>query len=120
MSWMADAGKGSGSARALALNPKFIVCDEPVSALDVSIQAQILNLMQDLQDEKGFTYIFITHNLSVIKHISKNILVMYLGVTVEKCATEALFERTIASPIPKRSLRQSLNQRSIKPEFENC
>lgn len=84
-----------GIARALALNPKFIVCDEPVSALDVSIQAQILNLMQDLQDEKGFTYIFITHNLSVIKHISKNILVMYLGITVEKCATDALFDKQL-------------------------
>lgn len=84
-----------GIARALALNPKFIVCDEPISALDVSIQAQILNLMQDLQEEKDFTYIFITHNLSVIKHISKNILVMYLGVTVEKCSTEALFEKQL-------------------------
>jgi len=84
-----------GIARALALNPKFIVCDEPISALDVSIQAQILNLMQDLQEEKNFTYLFITHNLSVIKHISKNILVMYLGVTVEKCSTEALFERQL-------------------------
>lgn len=84
-----------GIARALALNPKFIVCDEPISALDVSIQAQILNLMQDLQEEKSFTYIFITHNLSVIKHISKNILVMYLGVTVEKCATDALFEEQL-------------------------
>ncbi|QRN82064.1 ATP-binding cassette domain-containing protein [Chloroflexota bacterium] len=84
-----------GIARALALNPKFIVCDEPISALDVSIQAQILNLMQDLQEEKDFTYIFITHNLSVIKHISKNIMVMYLGVTVEKCSTDALFDKQL-------------------------
>ena len=84
-----------GIARALALNPKFIVCDEPISALDLSIQAQILNLMQDLQEEKNFTYLFITHNLSVIKHISKNIMVMYLGVTVEKCSTAALFEKQL-------------------------
>ncbi len=81
-----------GVARALALDPKFIVCDEPVSALDVSIQAQILNLIQDLQDEKGLTYIFITHALSVVKHISDDILVMYLGTLVEKCPSDDLFE----------------------------
>ena len=80
-----------GIARALALNPKFIVCDEPVSALDVSIQAQILNLMMDLQDEKGLTYMFITHDLSVVKHISNNIGVMYLGSMMEKCETRELF-----------------------------
>ena len=68
-----------GIARALSLNPEFIVCDEPVSALDVSIQAQILNLMQDLQDEFHLTYMFITHNMSVVKHISNNIMIMYLG-----------------------------------------
>ena len=71
-----------GIARALALNPKFIVCDEPVSALDVSIQAQILNLMQDLQESMGLTYMFITHNMSVVKHVSNQIMVMYLGTVV--------------------------------------
>ena len=81
-----------GVARALAMNPQFIVCDEPVSALDVSIQAQILNLMQDLQQELGLTYVFITHNLSVVKHISDDILVMYLGKVVEYCSSDALFE----------------------------
>ena len=84
-----------GVARSLALKPKFIVCDEPVSALDVSIQAQILNLMQDLQEEMGLTYLFITHDLSVVKHISNQICVMYLGKMVEKCTTEELFRNTL-------------------------
>ncbi|MCB7317578.1 ABC transporter ATP-binding protein [Lacrimispora sp. 210928-DFI.3.58] len=84
-----------GIARALALDPKFIVCDEPVSALDVSIQAQILNLMQDLQEEKGLTYLFITHNLSVVRHISDNIMVMYLGERIEMCESEELFLHTL-------------------------
>ena len=81
-----------GIARALSLNPKFIVCDEPVSALDVSIQAQVLNLMQDLQDNLGLTYLFITHDLSVVKYISDDILVMYLGQMVEKAPSDKLFK----------------------------
>jgi peptide/nickel transport system ATP-binding protein len=82
-----------GIARALAIHPKFIVCDEPVSALDVSIQAQIINLMLDLQEKLKLTYIFITHDLSVVRYISNDILVMYLGQMAEKCAAEELFRR---------------------------
>ena len=84
-----------GVARALSLNPKFIVCDEPVSALDVSIQAQILNLLMDLQDDMGLTYMFITHDLSVVKHISDEIMVMYLGQCVEHCASDELFDNPL-------------------------
>ena len=80
-----------GVARALATDPRFIVCDEPVSALDVSIQAQILNLLMDLQDQQGLSYMFITHDLSVVKHISSHIAVMYLGRCVEYTETEELF-----------------------------
>ena len=103
-----------GIARAIALNPKFIVCDEPVSALDVSIQAQILNLMMDLKDGHGFTYMFITHDLSVVKHISDEILVLYLGKMVEKTTSDRLFENPIhpytkallsAIPIPDISYK---------------
>lgn len=84
-----------GIARALALNPKFVVCDEPVSALDVSIQAQILNLMKDLQKQRELTYMFITHDLSVVKHISDHICVMYLGTLVEKTSSKELFRNPI-------------------------
>lgn len=84
-----------GIARALALHPKFIVCDEPVSALDVSIQAQVLNLLMDLQESEGLTYMFITHDMSVVKHISDNICVMYLGQLIETCESDELFENTL-------------------------
>ena len=84
-----------GIARALALNPKFILCDEPVSALDVSIQAQILNLMLDLQEERKLTYIFVTHDLSVVKYISDEIMVMYLGQMVEKAPSDELFKNPV-------------------------
>ncbi len=103
-----------GIARALVLNPRFIVCDEPVSALDVSIRAQILNLMQDLQDQLGLTYLFITHDLSVVKHLSDHIMVMYLGQIVEKARPEDLFGTPVhpytqallsAIPIPDPDLK---------------
>lgn len=84
-----------GIARALSLQPRFVVCDEPVSALDMSIQAQILNLLMDLQDELELSYMFVTHDLSVVKHISNNIMVMYLGTCVEFASSEELF----ASPL---------------------
>lgn len=107
-----------GIARAIAMNPSFIVCDEPVSALDVSIQAQILNLLQDIQDQIGLTYMFITHNLSVVRHISDDIMVMYLGCVVEKSETKELFRnplhpytRGLFSAIPIPVVRK--NQKRI-------
>ena len=107
-----------GIARALALDPKFIVCDEPVSALDVSIQAQILNILMDLKDQKDLTYIFVTHDMSVVKHISDDIMVMYLGQCVEKASSDELFAnplhpytKALLSAIPK----PKLSARSAKP-----
>lgn len=103
-----------GIAKALALNPKFIVCDEPVSALDVSIQAQVLNLMMDLKDNLGLTYMFISHDLSVIRHISDRIMVLYLGKPVEVAPAAELFKNPAhpytkallsAIPVPNLSAR---------------
>ena len=113
-----------GIARALAMNPKFIVCDEPVSALDVSIQAQILNLMKEIQEQLGLTYIFITHDLSVVNHFSDEIAVMYLGQFVEKAPSEELFEnplhpytKALLSAIPIPSLHNRRQRILIKGEI---
>ena len=112
-----------GVARALSLDPKFVVCDEPVSALDVSIQAQVLNLLQDLQKDKGLTYMFITHDLSVVKHISNNICVMYMGTVVEKSEAKELFRnpkhpytKALLSAIPRPVVDRSRKRFIIKGE----
>ena len=110
-----------GIARALSLNPEFIVCDEPVSALDVSIQAQILNLLQDLQEKRGLTYMFITHDMSVVKHISNDIAVMYLGQIVEMADKQTLFADTrhpysiaLLSAIPKVDVNNKVSRIVLK------
>ena len=113
-----------GVARALALNPKFIVCDEPVSALDVSIQAQILNLLQDLQDEFGLTYMFVTHDLSVVRHISDDICVMYLGQLVETSPSKELFKKplhpytqALLSAVPSTDIHKKKERILLKGEI---
>lgn len=115
-----------GIARALALNPKFIVCDEPVSALDVSIQAQILNLMLDLQKEKNLTYIFVTHDLSVVRYISNDIVVMYLGQMVEKAPSDKLFNnpqhpytKALLSAIPTPDVHHKKNRVLLQGEISS-
>ena len=113
-----------GIARALAVNPKFIVCDEPVSALDVSIQAQILNLMEDLQEQMGLTYMFITHDLSVVNHFSDDIAVMYLGKLIEKAPSDELFKnpthpytQALLSAIPLPNIHKKLERVLLKGEI---
>ena len=113
-----------GIARALAMDPSFIVCDEPVSALDVSIQAQILNLLKELQEKMGLTYMFITHNLSVVNYFSDDIAVMYLGQIVEKAPAEELFNnplhpytQALLSAIPVPDLRKRRERILLKGEI---
>ena len=115
-----------GVARALALNPKFIVCDEPVSALDVSIQAQIINLLEQLQKDRGITYMFITHDLSVVRHLSNEIMVMYLGRMVEKAPADELFSnplhpytRALLSAIPVPDLDYKPNRIILRGEVSS-
>ena len=116
-----------GIARALALNPEFIMCDEPVSALDVSIQAQVLNLLMDLQEQLGLTYMFVTHDLSVVRHISDDICVMYLGQLVETCPSKKLFAqplhpytKALLSAIPSIDLDNPMRRVQLKGEITSA
>ena len=113
-----------GIARALSVSPKFIVCDEPVSALDVSIQAQILTLMEDLQEQMGLTYMFITHDLSVVNHFSDDIAVMYLGKLIEKAPSDELFKnpthpytKALLSAIPLPNIHKKTERILLKGEI---
>ena len=116
-----------GIARALALHPSFIMCDEPVSALDVSIQAQVLNLLMDLQEKMGLTYMFVTHDLSVVRHISDDISVMYLGQMVETCPTKQIFAnplhpytKALLSAIPSIDLDHPMKQLELRGEITSA
>ena len=116
-----------GIARALALNPDFIMCDEPVSALDVSIQAQVLNLLMDLQEKFGLTYMFVTHDLSVVRHISDDICVMYLGQLVETCPSKTMFAqplhpytKALLSAIPSVDLDNPMRRVQLKGEITSA
>lgn len=113
-------------ARALSINPKFIICDEPVSALDVSVQAQILNLMMELQQKLGLTYVFISHDLSVVKHISDHVGVMYLGQLIEKTSKAELFKnpihpytKALLSAIPSTNLDVKQKKIILKGEISS-
>ena len=117
-----------GIARALAVNPDFIVCDEPISALDVSIQAQVINLLEQLQRERGLTYLFIAHDLSMVKHISDRIGVMYLGSLVELADSEELFENPMhpytkallsAIPIPDPDVEKNRQRIMLEGTLPN-
>jgi len=117
-----------GIARALAVNPDFIVCDEPISALDVSIQAQVINLLEQLQRERGLTYLFIAHDLSMVKHISDRIGVMYLGSLVELADSEELFENPMhpytkallsAIPIPDPDIEKNRQRIMLEGTLPN-
>jgi len=122
-----------GIARALALQPEFIICDEPLSALDVSIQAQIINLLQDLQEGRQLTYLFISHDLSVVRHISDRVAVMYLGCLVELAAKEELFAHPwhpytqallqaipVPDPVAARKPRQIVHDPDTPPSLRGC